>query len=156
MNPVDHFQRLFSYDAWANREVLAGLRAVPQPPARSMKYIAHVLAAEHLWLNRLEQKEQSLPVWPEDTLGKWEQLAINLSHLWMDYLATTSAAELEKEVAYRNTRGEPWSSRRDDILTHVVMHSAYHRGQIAADMRAAGMTPALTDFIHSVRQGFIE
>ena len=39
---------------------------------------------------------------------------------------------------------------------HVLMHSAYHRGQIAADMRAAGLTPAYTDFIHSVRQGFVE
>jgi uncharacterized damage-inducible protein DinB len=36
------------------------------------------------------------------------------------------------------------------------MHSSYHRGQIAADMRAAGVTPAFTDFIHAVRQGFVE
>jgi uncharacterized damage-inducible protein DinB len=35
------------------------------------------------------------------------------------------------------------------------MHSAYHRGQIAADMRAAGFEPVYTDFIHAVRQGYI-
>ena len=40
-----------------------------------------------------------------------------------------------------------------DILTHVTMHSAYHRGQIAADVRVAGFTPAYTDFIHAVRTG---
>jgi len=38
---------------------------------------------------------------------------------------------------------------------HVIMHSAYHRGQIATDMRAAGLTPAYTDFIHSIRRGFV-
>jgi uncharacterized damage-inducible protein DinB len=38
----------------------------------------------------------------------------------------------------------------------VIMHSAYHRGQIASDMRAAGFTPAYTDFIHAIRQGFVE
>jgi uncharacterized damage-inducible protein DinB len=36
------------------------------------------------------------------------------------------------------------------------MHSAYHRGQIAADMRAAGFAPPYTDFIHAVRQGFVK
>jgi uncharacterized damage-inducible protein DinB len=39
---------------------------------------------------------------------------------------------------------------------HVIMHSAYHRGQIAAEVRAAGLTPAYTDFIQSVRQGSLE
>jgi uncharacterized damage-inducible protein DinB len=38
----------------------------------------------------------------------------------------------------------------------VLFHSAYHRGQIASQMRAAGFTPAYTDFIHAVREGFIE
>jgi len=42
-----------------------------------------------------------------------------------------------------------------DILTHVLLHSAYHRGQIAVDLRAAGLTPAYTDYIHAVRQGKI-
>jgi uncharacterized damage-inducible protein DinB len=38
-------------------------------------------------------------------------------------------------------------------LIHVLFHSAYHRGQIALQMRASGLTPAYTDFIHAVRQG---
>jgi uncharacterized damage-inducible protein DinB len=39
----------------------------------------------------------------------------------------------------------------DDIATHVVFHSHYHRGQIASLVRAAGHTPAYTDFIHAIR-----
>jgi uncharacterized damage-inducible protein DinB len=42
------------------------------------------------------------------------------------------------------------------MLTHVLFHSAYHRGQIALQMRASGMEPAYTDFIHAVRQGFVD
>jgi DinB family len=34
---------------------------------------------------------------------------------------------------------------------HVVMHGTYHRGQIAAEVRAAGGAPEYTDFIHAVR-----
>jgi uncharacterized damage-inducible protein DinB len=39
---------------------------------------------------------------------------------------------------------------------HVLLHSVYHRGQIALQMRSSGAEPAYTDFIHSVRQGFLE
>jgi uncharacterized damage-inducible protein DinB len=60
MNVVDHIARLFTYDDWANREVLANLRATPAPPPRPLKFIAHTLAAERLWLERLNQQEQTL------------------------------------------------------------------------------------------------
>jgi uncharacterized damage-inducible protein DinB len=73
-----------------------------------------------------------------------------------DHLNTLQEADLEGSVTYKNTKGEPWTSRADDILMHVIMHSAYHRGQIASDMRAAGFTPASTDFILAIRQGFVE
>ncbi len=156
MNTVDSFLRLFTYDAWANGEVLATLRAGPTVPGRSLKFIAHILASERLWLERLKLEKQSIPVWPEFSLEECERQAADMSGLWKDYLASASEGDLGKSVAYRNSKGETWSSRKDDILTHVVTHSAYHRGQIAADMRTAGMVPAYTDFIHSIRQGFVK
>ncbi len=75
---------------------------------------------------------------------------------WKNYLTNLSADDLEKQIDYRNSKGEAWSSRIKDVLTHVLMHSAYHRGQVALEMRAAGLQPAYTDFIHGVRQGFVE
>ena len=156
MCTVEYFTRLFTYDAWANHEVLTALRSSNGPPAHALKLAAHVLAAERLWLARLEQKDPDIPVWPEFTIEECQDLASGLSQLWTSYLAASSEADLGKSVSYRNSKGENWSSRKGDILMHVVMHSAYHRGQIAADMRAVGLTPAYTDFIHSVRQGFVE
>ena len=35
---------------------------------------------------------------------------------------------------------------------HVVTHSAYHRGQVAAAVREAGGKPAATDLVVWVRQ----
>jgi uncharacterized damage-inducible protein DinB len=64
-------------------------------------------------------------------------------------------ASLEQQASYTNTKGEDWANTVGDILTHVLLHSAYHRGQVAAEVRAAGLTPALTDYIHAVRQGFV-
>ena len=78
-----------------------------------------------------------------------------MSAKWQAYLHDLPPAAFDKQVAYRNSQREPWASRVEDILTHVLMHSAYHRGQIALEMRAAGAEPAYTDFIHAVRNGFL-
>jgi uncharacterized damage-inducible protein DinB len=79
-----------------------------------------------------------------------------LPQLWKQYLASMNEDGLSRALTYKNTKGESFTSQKQDILMHVIMHSAYHRGQIAADMRAAGFTPAYTDFIHAVRQEFVE
>jgi len=79
-----------------------------------------------------------------------------LSTLWSAYLREVTPELLSSTIAYKNSKGESWTSKIEDVLIHVVMHSAYHRGQVASDMRAAGSTPAYTDFIHGVRQGLIE
>lgn len=74
----------------------------------------------------------------------------------MELLASLDDDGLADGVAYRNSKGEFWTSSAGDILTHVVLHAAYHRGQIAAAVRGAGGEPAYTDFIHAVRMELIE
>jgi uncharacterized damage-inducible protein DinB len=156
MDLYQHYEQLVSYDEWANLEMIASFRAVGSPPARSLKYMAHIIGAEHVWLTRLLRREPPLPVWPELSVERCEEQVRGLSGQWRNYLASGSAAVLEQSIAYKNSKGESWKSLVRDILTHVFMHSAYHRGQIAADMRQAGHVPAYTDFIHGVRQGLVE
>jgi uncharacterized damage-inducible protein DinB len=153
---LEHITNLFSYDDWANREVLASLQALAVAPARSIQLLAHIVSAERLWLERLLNQEQTWPVWPLFTLEQGKLEVDQLSGLWKSYLSSLGDAGLSQTITYKNTKGESFSSQKQDILLHVVMHAAYHRGQIAADMRAAGFTPAYTDFIHAVRQGFVE
>lgn len=80
---------------------------------------------------------------------------MEVGDLWRKYLAELAPDDLAKTVSYKNSKGEPWTSTVEDVVTHVLLHSAYHRGQIASFMRANGDTPAYTDFIHAVRQGLI-
>jgi uncharacterized damage-inducible protein DinB len=153
---VDHLRRQFAYDDWANREVLAALRACAITSGRPVRLMAHVFSAQRLWLERLKHQPQSLPVWPEFSLDECQAQAAELVRLWRPFLNQTSPSLLSEQIAYHNSKGEAWSSTVEDILTHVVMHSAHHRGQIASDMRAHGHPPAYTDFIHAVRQGLVE
>lgn len=147
--------RLFAYEAWANLETLASLRAAGTPSPRALKVMAHVVAAQRLWLGRLKQEAARVAVWPELTLEQCDAQLAELSRAWQDYLGGLGTARLAESIPYTNTKGERWTSTVQDILLHVVLHSSYHRGQIASDVRAAGQEPAYTDFIHSVRQGFI-
>jgi uncharacterized damage-inducible protein DinB len=156
MNAREHFLRMFAYDDWANRHCLSAMQAARLVSSATVGRMAHILSAEKLWLERLRHESQSLPVWPTTSIQDCLVLADDMARLWRDYLAPLHPATFNEKVEYRNSKGEPWSSRVEDVLTHVLMHSAYHRGQIALEMRAAGMEPAYTDFIHAVRQGFVE
>ena len=150
LNPL--LERLLDYDGWANWETLQSLRQ-GIAPARSLRWMGHIIGAEYLWLARMQGRPSELPVWPDLTLEQCEaRLRSSPEHLEK---CSGSGATLRQPYAYTNSKGEPWTSTVEEILTHVVIHSAYHRGQIASDVRAAGHTPAYTDYIHAVRQGLL-
>ncbi|MEP7228570.1 MAG: DinB family protein [Gemmatimonadales bacterium] len=150
---MQHLRRLLRYDVWANQETLRSLKK--DPPPRSLSKMAHIVGAEYLWMARLRQHDQTLPVWPELGVEACGQRLDELSRLWPQYLDGTRDS-LTDQVSYTNSKGEAWTSTAEEILTHVVIHSAYHRGQIASDVRANGGVPAYTDYIHAAREGLSE
>jgi len=153
MDLIPHFQREFAHDAWANEQALESLKG--GAPEKALRFMAHIVAAEWLWLVRLKQWKQEFPVWPEWTREQSEAQAGKLPPLWQELLRGMKPAGLDQPTTYLSSKGESWTSTCGDILTHVLLHSSYHRGQIATELRAAGLTPAYTDYIHAVRQGFV-
>jgi uncharacterized damage-inducible protein DinB len=151
---IGHLSRLLRYDAWANQETLQSLRQ-GTAPARSLRWMGHIIGAEYLWLARLNRSPAPMPVWPDLSVQDCELRIRELSRRILDVIPST-VDSLSRKVSYTNSKGEAWTSTLEDILTHVVIHSAYHRGQIASDLRTAGQKPAYTDYIHAVRQGLIE
>ena len=149
MNSV--VERLVDYDVWANWETAQSLRQGPAP-ARSLRWMAHIVGAEVLWLARMQARASDLPVWPDLTLDQCEARLQQLPRALGEALNETGS----RPVGYTNSKGEAWTSTVEDILIHLAIHSAYHRGQIASDLRTAGLEPAHTDYIHAIRQGLIE
>jgi uncharacterized damage-inducible protein DinB len=147
-----HLRRFLHYDGWANRETVESLR--DHPPARSLRWMAHIVGAECLWLARLEGESAPLAVWPDLGVEACREKVAALARLWPDFLEVHRNS-LDDTISYTNSQGEAWTNTVEEILTHVTVHSAYHRGQIASDLRAASMAPAYTDYIHAVRQGFV-
>ena len=140
-------QRLLLYDHWANREVLGATL-----PDSAVRLLAHVIAAEWLWLSRLTGEPQKMAVWPDLTQDQCAAELEPLRAAWASYLP---AADPASSISYTNTKGEKWTSVVDDVLMHIGIHGAYHRGQIASAVRAAGTQPPYTDYIHCTRVGAI-
>lgn len=149
----DYLRKLFEYDHWANLESLGPLRRVGNPSARAIELLAHVIAAEWLWNDRLTSASQTFAVWPAWNLDECEAHLEELPLRWKKFFEHLTESHLESSVTYKNSKGEEWSSSVADILTHTTLHSAYHRGQIASAMRSEDLTPAYTDYIHCVRTG---
>lgn len=153
---IGYFQRLFRYDQWANGQVLAAMRTAEKPPQQSVRWLGHLAGAGSTWLARLKQETPLLAIWPELTLEESESGLKELGKEWLRYMDTLDPADLSRNISYRNSKGMEFSVRMVDILTHVMAHGAYHRGQIAANMRAEGAAPAATDFIAAVWMNVLE
>lgn len=144
-----NFPRLFNYDAWANR---ASIAALPDPPpARAIAVLGHLAGSHRTWLSRITGRPSPLVVWPSLTRDECAAELARDAAEWNAYLATNP--DLASRLQYTNQEGERISVSIDEVLTHVLMHSAYHRGQLAMQTRDAGATPAPTDFVFAARTG---
>ena len=147
----DHFARLFQHVAWADARVLESLRSAQNPQQRGLELYSHILGSEHVWLSRINGTPRLVDVWPVLTLDECERLGKENIAAFTDLVSRLTPDLLEKPITYRNSAGDQFTSTVEDILTHVAMHGAYHRGQIAAALRAGGDTPRPTDYIAFVR-----
>jgi len=156
MEPVRRYRRSFAYDDWANRETLAALRALRTPVPDAGRLLAHVVASERLWWDRIRTGTSEEVVWPELELAEIGERLDDLYARWSETIAALDPRELARRVSYANTKGEPFTSTVEDVLEHVLLHASYHRGQIAVRLRDAGVSPPYTDAIHCTRTGRIE
>jgi uncharacterized damage-inducible protein DinB len=146
-----HLERMLSAMTWADAQSLAAIRDHAGTQADALPLFGHVLAAEEVWLARLEARPQRCPVWPTLAVAECETLAAENARGYQQYFAKLTDSELGTLVRYKNTQGHEYENSVLDILTHVVIHGAYHRGQIARIIGRAGGPRPNTDFIAYVR-----
>lgn len=151
----DRLVREFQYNAWANLETLKSLQAAQKLPARAGAIMAHIVAADWLWLRRLGQPASNMEVWPTLSLSDCGRELDLLDNAWRGHLDELTEQGLANEIHYTNTKGERWTNTVQEVLTHVVLHASHHRGQIAMLLRDGGETPAYVDYIECVRRGYL-
>lgn len=145
------FKDLIEFDFWALSRSISSAESFREDP-RLLDLISHTLTARVVWLDRIHPGSAPEIQWTPRSLEENKTLLTMNQKNWLAWLSGISDPGFSEKVAYKNIKGEPFTSKLEDILTHVVNHSTYHRGQVAARVKELGGQPLPTDYIVYCRE----
>lgn len=141
--------RMMEHLYWANGRLAAATMEQGADLPDALRLLRHMVAAEQVWLTRLQGKDSShLAIW--DTSETIDELVATLRQNeqgYRAYMEGLSEERLDDIVDYNNQSGMPFRTSIRDILTHVALHGQYHRGQVNRILRAESLEPVGLDFI---------
>lgn len=149
MNTADHLLRLFRYDIWANEQILLSLQDHLgfEGSDRAVEYFAHITGSQQMWYKRIQgESTDDIEIWPTYSLADALQHLKTLNQQWKQVIGSNKN-NLDRIIAYTNSKDTPYETNLSDILTHVIIHGQHHRAQIAKLLRNAKIDPPATDFI---------
>ena len=164
------FAEGFAYDRWANLEWTRKLHVLeeaelavrslaatngrdpdvgPLPVSPALRVMAHIGFAHRVWLERVGVSAPELDVSGEKKLraaAVGEALSMAES-AWKPVLVRSS----DEVIAYQNLRGEPQARKLGEIISHVLNHGTYHRGQVRQMIADLGVSDFPdTDYLYFV------
>ena len=132
---------------WANRKLLSVLSQDGDVLSEAVGLMSHIVSAEHIWLARIGGQEEALAPWSRLSVPDCEAYAAANSAGYLNIIAQLDEGRLEESISFKLTNGTPMTSTLGDILSHVVVHGAHHRGQVARIIAQNGMEVPAIDYI---------
>ncbi len=149
----EYLSKLAKYNSWANERLTLSLRDQNISDESVLKLLSHIVLSEQIWMIRLKSGDYSgMNFWKTLRLAECNRQWQENAKAFSDFLNAKLEAEFENLITYKNSKGIEFSNTIEDVLTHVFMHSSYHRAQIAREVRKLGKTPAYTDYIQFIRE----
>lgn len=149
----DHFINLLDYNNWANQRAFISIADTFGIDERAYELFSHIIAAQKIWLSRiLKNGDNPISSWTKFDKKETQILLSSIHNDWMNYLSESDVEQFTEKINYKNSRGDEHTKKVADIITHVINHSTYHRGQIAIIVKACGGVPAVTDYIFYVQE----
>lgn len=149
-----YFLNIFEYDNWANKKLIKSLSGQRINDESVIKLLSHLVLAEQVWMLRLKNGDyKNKNFWMSLSLLECENLSNKNFNEYREYLNSLDENSYSQNVTYTNSKGIEFTNTIADTLTHIAFHSAYHRGQIAKEVRRLNKEPILTDYIAFVREG---
>ena len=151
METLDHLRHLFDYDDWANRQTIAALEK--NYSDRCRRVLVHILITKQEYFERLNGKDSTgFDFWPDLDLDGCTKLATATNEDFQGLLSASDESGLDRSAKYKTSEGVPYENNYRDLLTHVLVHSSIHRGNIVLKMREEGLEPPKIDYIIYLRQ----
>lgn len=151
MHMIEHLRELFRYNDWANRRMVAAIRDADNESSRQI--LAHLLVTENEYYERLYGKDSTgFDFWPEMSIAECSDLARANATRFEQLLAGFNDEGLNIKAKYRTSEGSPYENTYCELLTHVLLHSSIHRGNIMIKLRESGIAPPAIDYIVWLRE----
>lgn len=148
----NHFLKLLRHMKWADIRVLNLLEKQNIREGKVVELISHIVISEDTCYKRITNEFYENRFWDLLTLEECKSMVEQTSSKYVKYIAVLPENNFQKKISYKNSRGIDYITSVEDILTHVVFHGMYHRGQIMLLMRNAGHEVAATDYAMYVRE----
>ena len=151
MYSADHLRHLFEYNDWANRRMIVSLKE--NGSKRSLEILAHLLITEKEYFERLYGKDSTgFDFWPEMMVLDCSELAKENAARYEKLLKRFDDEAIGLYVKYKTSEGIPCENTFRELLSHVLIHSSTHRGNIMLKLREEGFQPPTIDYIIYLRE----
>ena len=108
--------------------------------------LAHIFAADRIWLQWIHGNAPKSFIQPEDTdFNKLQQAWPAVHRGWKQWAAGLTDAQAVEQISFQDVQGNPRQHIVWEIVLHVVNHGTHHRGAVAGFLRAMGRTPPKLD-----------
>lgn len=157
MRQVTTLERLFRYKAQANGQIIAAMRLFDDAfPAKEIatQALAHTYVVDRIFAANLTGAEHGFTSANTNQTPALEELseAIKTSDQWyIDYTSHLENGQLAETIDFMFTDGAPGRMSREEMLLHVAIHGAYHRGQVGWIMMENSVVPpadGFTGYLH--------
>jgi uncharacterized damage-inducible protein DinB len=157
MNQVSTLERIFSYKAKANNEMLAAMRQFDDAsPAKqiAIRVLNHTYAVDRIFAGNMMRVEHGFSSPNPGQAPSIDELsaAIKTSDQWyLDYVSGLDETQLAERIDFRFTDGLPGRMSREEMLMHLTVHGEYHRGQVSLLMMQNSIAPpgdGFTTYLH--------
>ncbi|MBC8984208.1 DinB family protein [Pedobacter sp. N36a] len=128
----DYFFNLLAFDYWTNVRLMESMQAAVDIPQRAKDLFNHLIATTRVWRSRMVGEMQDVEVWEKFEEQHWPELLDHNYQLMTSFLEQLQEEDLQRKIRYYNTKGVAYETVISDILTHLIVHSGYHQGQIVS------------------------
>jgi uncharacterized damage-inducible protein DinB len=143
MSDLGLLRSLFRYQAWANDELLEAMEGLDAERHNEERQIAIRLINHYHVVNQIfaahlvgEKHSFSADNTPDTPALKDLRAAVEALDRWyLEYVESATPDLLCEFVPFVFTDGDKGCMTREEMLTHVVIHGGYHRGEVGRIMR---------------------
>jgi uncharacterized damage-inducible protein DinB len=152
------YAQLVSYKRWADRGLYEVIgqnldRLGAQDAAILLRILDHINVVDRIFRHHLQGLTHTFQAPRSEQVPEFQALADSVREnddWYASHVGSLAESELEQSVDFVFTSGKPARMRRGEIILHVCLHGAYHRGNAGILLQKNGVAPnddRMTDFL---------